>query len=193
MAQFGPKCQSNTILFLRCEVVSTSPNPQAGGPHLVGCPRLPIQYIRSYHPYWRTFLHPQPEEVPCRGDRAPLITGEPPLVGSQRMPIQYIRSFPPYLRPFLHPQPEDARCRGDRAPLITGEPPLVGCPRLPIQYIRSYPPYWRPFLHPQPEDAPRTGTHQYCSGDKIEKNQMGGAYSAYGGQKRRIQGFSEEA
>jgi hypothetical protein len=30
---------------------------------------------------------------------------------------------------------------------------------------------------------------QYCSGDKIEKNEMGGACSAYGGEERRIQGF----
>ncbi|KAJ4427260.1 hypothetical protein ANN_24878 [Periplaneta americana] len=28
-----------------------SPNPQAGGPPLIGCPRLLIQYIRSYPPY----------------------------------------------------------------------------------------------------------------------------------------------
>ena len=28
--------------------VKTSPNPQAGGPPLVGCPRLLIQFIRSY-------------------------------------------------------------------------------------------------------------------------------------------------
>jgi hypothetical protein len=28
-----------------------SPNPQAGGPHLVGCLRLLIQNIRSYPPY----------------------------------------------------------------------------------------------------------------------------------------------
>ena len=44
------------------------PNPQAGGSHLVGCPRLLIQYIHSYPPYWRPFLHPQPEDAPCRGD-----------------------------------------------------------------------------------------------------------------------------
>ena len=37
--------------FLRWEVVSTSPNPQAGGPSHVGCPRLLIQCIRSYPPY----------------------------------------------------------------------------------------------------------------------------------------------
>jgi len=54
-------------------VVSTSPNPHAGGSPLVGCPRLLIQYIRRYPPYCRPFLHPQPEEAPCRGDRDPLI------------------------------------------------------------------------------------------------------------------------
>jgi len=53
-------------------VVSTSPNPQAGGPHLVGCPRLLIQSIRSYPPYRRPFLYPQPEDAPCPGDRDPL-------------------------------------------------------------------------------------------------------------------------
>jgi hypothetical protein len=61
-------------MFLRWGVVSTSLNPKAGGPHLFGCPRLFIQYIRSYPPYWRPFLHPQPEDAPCRGDRDPLIT-----------------------------------------------------------------------------------------------------------------------
>ena len=53
-------------------VVSTSPNPQAGGPPLVGCPRLLIKFIGSYPPYWRPFLYPQPEDAPCRGDRDPL-------------------------------------------------------------------------------------------------------------------------
>ena len=52
--------------------VSTSPNPQAGGPPLVGSPRLLIQYIRSYPPYRRPFLQPQPEDASCRGDRDPL-------------------------------------------------------------------------------------------------------------------------
>jgi len=58
----------NMIRFLRWGVVSTSPNPQAGEPSLVGCPRL---LIRRYHPYWWPFLHP-----PCRGDRDPLIVGK---------------------------------------------------------------------------------------------------------------------
>ena len=63
----------NMILFLRWGVVSTSSNPQAVGPPLVGCPRLLIQFIRGCSPYWRPFLHPQPEDAPCRGDRDPLI------------------------------------------------------------------------------------------------------------------------
>ena len=33
---------------------------------------------------------------------------------------------------------------------------------------------------------------QYCSGDKIEKNEIGGACSAYEGEERRIQGFGGE-
>ena len=59
-------------VFLRGGVVSTSPNPQAGGPPLVGCPRLLIQFIRSYSPYRRPFLYPQTEDASCRGDRDPL-------------------------------------------------------------------------------------------------------------------------
>jgi len=37
----------NNKKFLRWGVVNPTPNPQAGGPLLVGCPRLLIQYIRS--------------------------------------------------------------------------------------------------------------------------------------------------
>ena len=57
--------------FSRGGVVSISPNPQAGGPPLVVFPRLLIQFICSYPPYQRPFLHPHPEDVPCRGDRDP--------------------------------------------------------------------------------------------------------------------------
>jgi hypothetical protein len=56
-------------MFSQEGVVSTLPNPEAGGPPLVGCPRLLIQFIHSYRPYRRPFLHPQPEDVTCRGDR----------------------------------------------------------------------------------------------------------------------------
>jgi len=47
-----------THKLLRPGVVNTSPNPQAGGPPLVVLPRLFIQYICSYPPYWRPFLNP---------------------------------------------------------------------------------------------------------------------------------------
>jgi hypothetical protein len=36
------------------------PNPQAGEPHLVGCPRLLIQYTHSYPPYLMNSPHLQP-------------------------------------------------------------------------------------------------------------------------------------
>jgi len=49
--------------------VITPPKQQAGGPHLVPCPRLLIQFLRSYPPYRRPFLYPQPEDAPCRDDR----------------------------------------------------------------------------------------------------------------------------
>jgi len=57
------------ISVLQGGVVSTSSNPQAGGPPLVGCPRLLIQFIRSYPPYRRPFLYLQPEDVPRHGGR----------------------------------------------------------------------------------------------------------------------------
>jgi hypothetical protein len=41
----------NNLFFLRWGVVSPSPIPQAGEPHLVGCPWLVIPYIRSYPLY----------------------------------------------------------------------------------------------------------------------------------------------
>ena len=36
------------ISVLQGGIVSTSPNPQAGGPPLVGLPRLLIQFIRFF-------------------------------------------------------------------------------------------------------------------------------------------------
>jgi hypothetical protein len=47
----------NITKFLWQAVVSVSPNPQAGESPLFGCPRLLIQYIRSYPPYL--------EAIPC--------------------------------------------------------------------------------------------------------------------------------
>jgi hypothetical protein len=62
------------IRFHSEELLAPQSNSEAVGPPLAGCPRLLIQYIRSYPPYWRPFLHLQPEDEPCHGDRDPLIT-----------------------------------------------------------------------------------------------------------------------
>jgi hypothetical protein len=58
--------------FLQWGVVSTLPNPQAGGPLPVGRSWLLIHYIHSFPPYWRSFLYPQPVDLSCCGDRGPL-------------------------------------------------------------------------------------------------------------------------
>jgi len=42
------------------------------------------------------------------------------------------------------------------------------------------------------EDINNLYITQHCSGDKIEKNEMGGVYSAYGEEERCIQGFGGE-
>ena len=57
--------------FTRPGVVSTSHNNQSEGPLLVGYPPLLIQYICSYPPYGRPFLHPQTVDAPCCGNRDP--------------------------------------------------------------------------------------------------------------------------
>ena len=61
-----------TRTILGEEFRSLSSSLCARGLRLVGCPRLLIQFIRSYPPYRRPFLYPQPEDAPCRGDRDPL-------------------------------------------------------------------------------------------------------------------------
>jgi len=63
----------NKTSFYSEAFLETRPTPQAGEPLLVGCSRLLIQYIPGYPPYWRSLLHPQPRDAPCRGDRDPVI------------------------------------------------------------------------------------------------------------------------
>jgi hypothetical protein len=54
-----------TRLVLRWGVFCASP--------LVGCLRLFIQCMRSYHPCWKLFLHPQLVGAPYRDERDPLV------------------------------------------------------------------------------------------------------------------------
>jgi hypothetical protein len=63
----------NMIRFYFKQLLAPRPTPKLR-PNLVGCPRLLIQYIRSYPPYRTPFLHPQPKDAPCHGEKDPLIT-----------------------------------------------------------------------------------------------------------------------
>jgi hypothetical protein len=58
--------------------------PQVGRPPTVSCLRLLIQYIHSYPPYWRPFLHPQPEDIPHRGDKDPLTMDAPQVTKNKK-------------------------------------------------------------------------------------------------------------
>jgi len=82
--KIGAKMKRNPVLGVVCDegsywVLSHTSGyfiwiGNTGEPPLICCPRLLIQYIRSYPPYCRPFLHPQSEDAPRRGDRDALIT-----------------------------------------------------------------------------------------------------------------------
>ena len=82
-------------------------------PPLDDCPRLHCQYICSCPPRYRPFLHPQPEDAPCRGDRDPIITVKHTLticktycfsivtmVARKRLRVTFIRTLPALFLPF---------------------------------------------------------------------------------------------
>jgi hypothetical protein len=53
VSSLGPRLREhfrNKLIFYGEELLAPTPNSQAGGPPLVGCPRLLIQYIRSFPP-----------------------------------------------------------------------------------------------------------------------------------------------
>ena len=60
-----------TIFFYGEELLAPRPTPKLEDHPLSAVQRLLIQFIRSYPPYRRPFLHPQTEDAPCRGGRAP--------------------------------------------------------------------------------------------------------------------------
>jgi hypothetical protein len=51
LSQSQALCDFQHRKFLRPAVVSASPNPQAGEPPSVGCPRVRILYVHSCPPY----------------------------------------------------------------------------------------------------------------------------------------------
>jgi hypothetical protein len=74
----------NKIIFYGEELLAPRPTPQAGGPPLVGYPRLLIQYIRSYPPY----LEAVPSIRNLRTCHA-LVTRDPPNMGLNFVRILY--------------------------------------------------------------------------------------------------------
>jgi hypothetical protein len=65
----------NMARFYSEEFSASRPSPMLQDPRLFYCRRLLIQYIRSYSPYLRLFLQPQPADAPCRGDTRPTYHG----------------------------------------------------------------------------------------------------------------------
>jgi hypothetical protein len=114
--------------FLRWRVVSTSPNPQAGEPPLVGCSRLLIQHIRSYPPYleavppsatWgRAMPWWQGPTYHC--DRDPLITVTGTHLSPWQGPTYHYDRDPPITVTGTHLSPwQGPTYHCDRDPLIT--------------------------------------------------------------------------
>jgi len=58
----------NKIRFYGKELLAPCPTPKVEDHHLSAIRDCLFKNISSYPPYWRPFLHPQPEEAPCRGD-----------------------------------------------------------------------------------------------------------------------------
>jgi hypothetical protein len=68
--EFVCKCFITNIGFHSEELLAPRPTPKLEDHHLSAvCYCLFNLYIRSYPPYSRPFLHPEPEDAPCRGDR----------------------------------------------------------------------------------------------------------------------------
>jgi hypothetical protein len=89
------------FIFYGEELSAPRQIPKAGGPPLVGCSRLLIQYIRSYPLYLHAFLYPKPQDAPCRGDRDPPIT----VTGThhfERDPLTTLRGTHLYRRFLLY-------------------------------------------------------------------------------------------
>ena len=92
-----PSCECFLTKFFAGRGCQYLAQPQAGGPPLVGCSRLLIQFIRSYPPYRRSLLYPQPEDAPCRDDRDPLLHMDPIHIFSKI--IFYFRMEPRSIPP----------------------------------------------------------------------------------------------
>jgi hypothetical protein len=64
---------SNMVSLNDVQSLSCLPDPKLEEHRLSVAPPRLLQYICIYRPYWRQFLHPQPEDAPCRGKMSPVI------------------------------------------------------------------------------------------------------------------------
>ena len=106
--------------------------PQAREQPLVGYPRLLIQYIRIYPPHWRLspFLHPRPEDAPCRGDGETELLPEKPEGYFVYNTTQYKLDCdrPPGLR-------SDGMSRGVRMQKHCSDMQCIQCPYSPAPCV----------------------------------------------------------
>jgi hypothetical protein len=64
----------NIIVFYGEELLAPRPTPKLGD-HPLSAVRDCLFNVLAATPHnWRPFLHPQPEDAPCRGDRDPFNT-----------------------------------------------------------------------------------------------------------------------
>jgi hypothetical protein len=64
----------NTIRFYGEEFLALRPTPKLEDRPLSAVRDCIFDIFAAAPPYWRPFLHPQPEDAPFRCDRDPLIT-----------------------------------------------------------------------------------------------------------------------
>jgi hypothetical protein len=117
----------NRIRFYGEELLAHCPTPKAVGSTLFGRPQLFIPHILSYPPYWRPFLHPQPEDAPFRGDMYPVITGRhwiTVLIGARHnlimCPVNILSGF--------------ITVHLECSLLLNSHPPSIVCPRCVLVY-----------------------------------------------------------
>jgi hypothetical protein len=63
----------NMVIFYGEELLALRPTPKLEGHPLSAVRDCLFNVFAATFHIWRPFLHPQPEDVPCRGDRDPLI------------------------------------------------------------------------------------------------------------------------
>jgi hypothetical protein len=66
----------NMVIFYGEELLAPRPTPKLENHPLSAVRDCLFKVFAATLHIWRPFLHPQPEDAPCRGDRDTLIMGE---------------------------------------------------------------------------------------------------------------------